>query len=145
VHCQCADNVKVSLLVWRTRYNDTFCNAVDCLFELALEVQRWTRARSECLPGGGKNCSYATGPIGRRGVGVGAQQQMRAACHVDMRRRRLNTDLLKMQACLLTLHILCHTSRASELSESSCNVMSAASPGRTRRNCPVCVVSASAV
>ena len=47
--CRCGDNVKVSLLVWRTRYTDTFCNAV----ELALEVQRWTRARSECLPGEG--------------------------------------------------------------------------------------------
>jgi len=47
--CQCGDNVKVSLLVWRTRYTDTFYNAV----ELALEVQRWTGARSECLPGGG--------------------------------------------------------------------------------------------
>jgi len=44
-------NVKVSLLVWRIRYTDTFSNAVDCRFELALEVQRWTRARSECLPG----------------------------------------------------------------------------------------------
>ena len=32
-------------------YTDTFCNAVDCRFGLALEVQRWTRARSECLPG----------------------------------------------------------------------------------------------
>ena len=40
--CQCGDNVKVSLLVWRTRYTDTFCDAVDCRFELALEVQRWT-------------------------------------------------------------------------------------------------------
>jgi len=50
--CQCGDNVKVSLLVWCTRYTDTFCNAVDCGFELALEVQIWTRARSECLPGG---------------------------------------------------------------------------------------------
>ena len=50
----CGDNVKVSLLVWHTRYTDTFCNAVDCRFELALEVQRWTRARSECLPGGPK-------------------------------------------------------------------------------------------
>jgi len=60
--CQCGDNVKVSLLVLRTRYTDTFCNAVDCRFELALEVQRWTRARSECLPGaGGKNYSYASG------------------------------------------------------------------------------------
>ena len=39
------------------RYTDTFCDAVDCRFEL---VQRWTRARSECLPGGGKNYSYAT-------------------------------------------------------------------------------------
>jgi len=29
-------------------------------FELALEVQRWTRARSECLSGGLKNYSYAT-------------------------------------------------------------------------------------
>ena len=38
----------------------TFCNAVNCRFELALEVQRWTRARSECLPGGGKNYSYGT-------------------------------------------------------------------------------------
>ena len=35
-------HVKVSLLVWRTRYTDTFCDAVDCRFELALEVQRWT-------------------------------------------------------------------------------------------------------
>ena len=52
--CQCGDKVKVSLLVWRTRYTDTFCNAVDRRFELALEVQRWTRARSECLPGGPK-------------------------------------------------------------------------------------------
>ena len=26
-------------LVWRTRYTDTFCNAVDCRFELTLEVQ----------------------------------------------------------------------------------------------------------
>jgi len=50
----CDDNVKVSLLVWRTLYTDTFCNAVDCRFELALEVERWTRARSECLPGGRK-------------------------------------------------------------------------------------------
>ena len=48
--CQCGDNVKVSPLVWRTRYTDTFYNAV----ELALEVQRWTGARSECLPGGPK-------------------------------------------------------------------------------------------
>ena len=46
--------VKVSLLVWHTRYTDTFCNAVDCRFELVLEVQRWTRALSECLPGGGQ-------------------------------------------------------------------------------------------
>jgi len=30
-------------------YTDTFCNAVDCRFELALEVQTWTRARSECF------------------------------------------------------------------------------------------------
>ena len=52
--CQCGDNVKVSLLVWRTRYTDTFCNAVDCRSELALEVQRWTRARSEFLLGGGQ-------------------------------------------------------------------------------------------
>jgi len=52
--CQCGDNVKVSLSVWRTRYTDTFCNAVDCRFELALEVQMWTRARSKCLPGGPK-------------------------------------------------------------------------------------------
>jgi len=59
--CQCGDNLKVSLLVWSTRYTDTFCNAVNCRFELALEVQRWTRARSECLPGGGKNYSYTTG------------------------------------------------------------------------------------
>jgi len=30
-----------------------------------LEVQRWTRARSECLPGGGgKNYSYATATPG---------------------------------------------------------------------------------
>jgi len=36
-----------------------FCNAVDCRFELALEVQWWTRARSECLPGA-QNYSYAT-------------------------------------------------------------------------------------
>jgi len=42
------------------RYTDTFCNAVDCRFELTLEVQMWTRARSECLPGGGENYSYAT-------------------------------------------------------------------------------------
>jgi len=41
----CGDNVRVSLLVWRTRYTDTFCNAVDCRFELALQVQRWSRAR----------------------------------------------------------------------------------------------------
>ena len=41
-------------------YTDTFRNAVDCRFERALEVQRWTRARSECLPGGGKHYSYAT-------------------------------------------------------------------------------------
>ena len=34
-------------------YTDTFCDAVDCRFELALEVQRWTRARSECFLGGG--------------------------------------------------------------------------------------------
>jgi len=53
--------VKVSLLVWHTRYTDTFCNAVDCRFELALEVQRWTRAHSECLPGGGAKINYATG------------------------------------------------------------------------------------
>ena len=52
--CQCGDNVNVSLLVWRTRYTDTFCSVVDCRFELTLEVQRWTRARSECLPGGPK-------------------------------------------------------------------------------------------
>jgi len=62
--CQCGDNVKVSLLVWRTRYTDTFSNAVECRFELALEVQRWTRARSECLPGGG-DYSYATGSFSR--------------------------------------------------------------------------------
>jgi len=41
-------------------YTDTFCNAVDCQFELASEVQRWTRASSECLPGVPKNYSYAT-------------------------------------------------------------------------------------
>ena len=35
-------------------YTDTFRNAVDCRFEWALEVQRWTRARSECLPGAQK-------------------------------------------------------------------------------------------
>jgi len=73
--CQCSDNVKVSLLVWRTRYTDTFCNAVDYRFELALEVQRWTRARSECLPWrGGQNYSYATvGLLGSAlGLGVGA-------------------------------------------------------------------------
>jgi len=61
--CQCGDNVKVSLLVWRTRYTDTFWNAVDCRFELALKLQKWTRARSECLPGA-KNYSYATGQHG---------------------------------------------------------------------------------
>ena len=55
--CQCGDNVKVSLLVWCTWYTDTFCNAVDYRFKLALEVQRWTTARSECLPGAGKNYS----------------------------------------------------------------------------------------
>ena len=38
----------------------TFCNAVDCRSELALELHRWTRARSECLPGEGNNYSYAT-------------------------------------------------------------------------------------
>ena len=54
MHGQCGDNAKVSLLVWRTRYTDTFCNAVDCRFDMALEVQRWTRARSECLPAGPK-------------------------------------------------------------------------------------------
>jgi len=32
----------------------TFCNTVDCRFELVLEVQRWTMARSECLAGGPK-------------------------------------------------------------------------------------------
>ena len=32
----------------------TFCNAVNCRFELVLEVQRWTMARSECLAGGPK-------------------------------------------------------------------------------------------
>jgi len=57
---ECGDNVKVSLLVWRTRYTDTFCNAVDCRSELALEVQRWTRARSECWPGAGGKNYYAT-------------------------------------------------------------------------------------
>ena len=48
-----------------TRYTDTFCNAVDCRFELALQVQRWTGARSECLPvrGGGKNYSHATASL----------------------------------------------------------------------------------
>ena len=35
-------------------------SSVGCRFELALEAQRWTRVRSECLPGGGKNYSYAT-------------------------------------------------------------------------------------
>ena len=63
--CQCGDNVKVSLLVWRTRYTDTFCNAVDCPFELALEVQRWTRARSECLPGVPKIIVTPLGPTSR--------------------------------------------------------------------------------
>ena len=29
----------------------TYFTVPDCRFELALEVQRWTRARSECLPG----------------------------------------------------------------------------------------------
>ena len=48
----------------------TFCNAVDCRFELALEVQRWTMgARSEFLLGGGKNYSYA---IGRRAGSSGS-------------------------------------------------------------------------
>ena len=42
------------------RYTDTFCKAVECLFEVALEVQRWTRARSECFRGVGKNYSYAS-------------------------------------------------------------------------------------
>ena len=50
---QRGDNVKVSLLVWRTRYTDTFCNAVDRRFELALQVQRWTRDRIANLAGGG--------------------------------------------------------------------------------------------
>jgi len=42
-------------------YADTLCNAVDGRLELAVEVQSWTMARSECLPGGGKNYrpSYA--------------------------------------------------------------------------------------
>ena len=31
-----------------------FCNAVDCRFKLAIEVQRWTRASREHLPGGQK-------------------------------------------------------------------------------------------
>jgi len=75
--CQCGDNVKVSLLVWRTRYTDTFCNAVDCRFELALEVQRWTKARSECLPGGGKNYSYAPEPA--RGCELSRLTQARTA------------------------------------------------------------------
>jgi len=63
--CQCGDNVKVSLLVWRTRYTDTFSNAVECRFELALEVQRWTRAGSECLPGGGIIVTPLVRSVGR--------------------------------------------------------------------------------
>jgi len=47
----CGDNVKVLLLIWRTRYTDTFCNAVYCRSELASDVERLTKARSECLPG----------------------------------------------------------------------------------------------
>ena len=55
--CQCGDNVKVSLLVWHTL---THFAMQSTRFALALQVQRWTRARSECLQGGGKNYSYAT-------------------------------------------------------------------------------------
>ena len=49
--CQCGDNVKVSLLVWHTL---THFAMQSTRFALALQVQRWTRARSECLPGGAK-------------------------------------------------------------------------------------------
>ena len=45
---------KISACANVVRYTDIFCNTVDCRFELALEVQRWTRASSECLPGGQK-------------------------------------------------------------------------------------------
>ena len=47
---QCCDNVKVSLLLWHTL---THFAMQSTRFALALQVQRWTRARSECLPGGG--------------------------------------------------------------------------------------------
>jgi len=51
--CQCGDNVSLTVSMAYTVHWHTFCNAVGCRFELALEVQRWTRARSECLPGEG--------------------------------------------------------------------------------------------
>ena len=48
--------VVISIIIFLCHWvhTDTFCNAVDCRFELALEVQRWTRGRSECLPGAQK-------------------------------------------------------------------------------------------
>ena len=46
--------VVIIIIFYVTGYTDTFCNAVDCRLELALEVQRRTRARSECLPGAQK-------------------------------------------------------------------------------------------
>ena len=57
--CRGAQGPKVTRNMYRLctgisqnhRYTDTFCYAVDCRLELALEVQRWARARSECLPG----------------------------------------------------------------------------------------------
>ena len=36
--------VVVIKIIFMSRYTDTFCNAVDCRFELALEVQRWAWA-----------------------------------------------------------------------------------------------------
>jgi len=36
--------VVVIKIIFMSRYTDTFCNAVDCRFELALEVQKWAWA-----------------------------------------------------------------------------------------------------
>jgi len=82
--CQCGDNVKVLLLVWRTMYTDTFCDAVDCRFEQALEVQRWTKARSECLPGGGQKLQLRP----RARTGLRAEQADTGTDRGSRRRRR---------------------------------------------------------
>ena len=52
----------------------TFCNTVDCRSEAALEVQRWTRARGECLPARWGGAKIIATPLGRTSCSVRVRQ-----------------------------------------------------------------------